>query len=114
MPKDFGVVFVPVSKKRVKKRSKPSGPTPAKNTLTPKKRKFTRQQILIYVFSALVILSLAISFVVGSIQPQPPVPPPVSGPDQSTLTATPEPDDQEATAEAETTSEATQEATAED
>jgi hypothetical protein len=73
-----------------------------------KKKKLTRQQILIYVFSALVILSLAISFIIGNVQPQP-VPSNASGTDQSITTATPAPSDEEPTQEAETTSEATEE-----
>lgn len=57
---------MPVSKKRRKKRSyKPSGPPISKAELAAKQRKLTKRQILIYVFSALIILSFALSFVVG-------------------------------------------------
>jgi hypothetical protein len=58
---------VPVSKKRKKKRAnKPSGPPQSKTAIATKKRKITKRQILIYVFSALIILSFALSFIVGS------------------------------------------------
>ena len=58
---------MPVSKKRKKKREKkPAGPPPSKTVIAAKKRKLTKRQILIYVFSALIILSFALSFVVGS------------------------------------------------
>ena len=57
---------VPVSKKRKKKtRIKPSRPPISKSAVAGKKKKLTKQQILIYVFSALIILSLAISFIVS-------------------------------------------------
>ena len=55
---------MPVSKKRKKKRTKPTGPPPPKHA-KPAKKKLTRQQILIYIFSALIIMSLAIGFIVG-------------------------------------------------
>ena len=42
------------------------GPPPSKNQPANKKRKLTKQQILIYVFSALIIISLAASFLVSS------------------------------------------------
>jgi hypothetical protein len=58
---------VPVSKKRKKKReNKPSGPPQSKSAIAAKKRKITKRQIFIYVFSALIILSFALSFIVGS------------------------------------------------
>lgn|GEM_PF-1532921 len=57
---------MPVSKKRKKKRIKSSsGPPLSKKEVAAKKRKLTRRQILIYVFSALIILSFALSFIVG-------------------------------------------------
>ncbi len=59
---------MPVSKKRKKKGSKkPIGPPVSKSELTAgKKKKLTKQQIFIFVFSALIIISLAASFLVGS------------------------------------------------
>jgi hypothetical protein len=57
---------VPVSKKRKKKNErKPLGPPISKTGITSRKKKFTKQQILIYVFSALIILSFVLSFLVG-------------------------------------------------
>ena len=57
---------MPLSKKRKKKRSnKPSGPPLSKAEIAARKRKLTKRQIFIYVFSALIILSFALSFVVG-------------------------------------------------
>lgn len=57
---------MPVSKKRKKKGTKPVSPPPSKVEGAGKKRKLSRQQILIYIFSALIILSLAVSFIIGS------------------------------------------------
>ena len=62
---------MPVSKKRKKKGTKPSGPPPSKAEVSGKKRKLSRQQILIYIFSALIIISLAASFIIGSSTPAP-------------------------------------------
>jgi hypothetical protein len=67
---------VPVSKKRKsKKRSAPAGkstPTSsspaAKSGVLPKK-KLSRQQIIIYVISIVMILSLAVSYLVGNSGP---------------------------------------------
>lgn len=57
---------MPVSKKRKKKSErKPSGPPISKAELASKKRKITKRQILIYVFSALIILSFLLSFIIG-------------------------------------------------
>lgn len=56
---------MPVSKKRKKKRTKSYGPPPSKKELAAKSKGFSRQQILIVVISALVILSMAIGFVVS-------------------------------------------------
>jgi hypothetical protein len=57
-----GVVEVPVSKKRVKKNQKKVAPPAPKALETPKKKKLTTQQILIYVISILVIVSMAIGY----------------------------------------------------
>jgi hypothetical protein len=58
---------VPVSKKRKKKRSSPAaGPPPPRAEVTTRKKKLSKQQIAIYVFSVLVILSLALSFIIGN------------------------------------------------
>lgn len=64
---------MPVSKKRKKKSDrKPSGPPLSKKELATKKNKLTRRQILIYVFSALIILSFILSFIVGTTRTQTP------------------------------------------
>jgi hypothetical protein len=57
---------VPVSKKRKKKRSAPAAPPPPRAEVVTRKKKLSKQQIAIYVFSALVILSLALSFIIGN------------------------------------------------
>jgi hypothetical protein len=61
---------VPVSKKRKKKRSSPAaGPPPPKAEVVTRKKKLSKQQIAIYVFSILVILSLALSFLISNNTP---------------------------------------------
>jgi hypothetical protein len=81
---------VPVSKKR-KKRQKTRPPIP-KSKVAPKK-KITTRQILIYVISGLMILSLAIGFLAGSGRSSRTVP--TSAPQgNNILLATPAPDDQ--------------------
>lgn len=68
--------FVPVSKKRKsKKRSAPAGKSAlTSSSLAPKsgilpKKKLSRQQIIIYVISIVMILSLAVSYLVGNSGP---------------------------------------------
>lgn len=56
---------MPISKKRKKKRQKSYGPPPPKEVLHQKKG-LSRQQILIYVISGVMIISLAASFIVRS------------------------------------------------
>ena len=57
---------MPVSKKRKKKNERKSSGQPiSKTEIASRKRKLTKQQILIYVFSALVILSFVLSFIIG-------------------------------------------------
>jgi cytoskeletal protein RodZ len=56
---------VPVSKKRKKKGQKSYGPPPPKSVIN-KKKGLTRQQILIYIISGVMILSLAAGFIVRS------------------------------------------------
>lgn len=103
---------MPVSKKRKKKRIKPSGPPLPKSELSAKKKKLSRQQILIYVFSALVILSLAVGFVISSVGSQP-VQPGAPGSTQNTLTSTPATPAEETTEKSETAPETTSESTTE-
>lgn len=55
---------MPVSKKRKKRKIK-SGP-PLPKSEKPAKKHLTKQQILIYIISIAMILSLAVSFIVGS------------------------------------------------
>jgi cytoskeletal protein RodZ len=84
---------VPVSKKRKKKRdNRPSRPPVSKQELATRKKKLSTRQILIYVFSALIILSLAISFIVSSNQGAVPQGQPnASGSDPASIQATPTP-----------------------
>lgn len=77
---------MPVSKKRKKKVIKPVGPPTSKVEVAGKKRKLSRQQILIYIFSALIILSLAISFIISSSPTSAPAP---QGDTQTTLSTPP-------------------------
>jgi hypothetical protein len=70
--------------------------------LAPKKKKLTRQQILIYVISGLMILSLAIGFVVGSGRRSRSVPTAV--PQSTILLETPAPTGQATPATVEPTS----------
>lgn len=58
---------MPVSKKRIKKsqKRKPAAPPPSKAEISSKKKPLNRQQIAIYVISALVVLSMAVGFVVS-------------------------------------------------
>ena len=65
---------MPVSKKRKKKKEKPSGPPPPKRVTAQPKNKITRQQIIIYAISALVIISMAIGFLLSGAGGQPPTP----------------------------------------
>lgn len=59
---------MPVSKKRVKKNQrKPTGPPISKKELASRKKPMSRQRIAIYVVSALIILSMAISFIVSGL-----------------------------------------------
>ena len=68
---------MPVSKKRKKKRSSPvAGPPPPRVEVTTRKKKLSKQQIAIYIFSALVILSLMLSYIISNNTPA--VPPDVS------------------------------------
>lgn len=80
---------MPVSKKR-KKKTYSGPPLPkGKKATAPKKKKITRQQIIIYVISGLMILSLAIGFLAsGSGRSQPP---PTVAPQE--VLATPAPED---------------------
>lgn len=78
---------MPVSKKRKPKRRSTSGvnkvsplittaPAPAKSGLSallPNTKKLSKQQIIIYVVSILVVLSMAISYLVGNSAPPAPV-----------------------------------------
>jgi hypothetical protein len=61
---------VPVSKKRKKKRSSlAAGPPPPRAEVTTRKKKLSKQQIALYVFSVLIILSLALSFIISNNAP---------------------------------------------
>jgi hypothetical protein len=87
---------VPVSKKRVKKDQRKSAPPAPKSLVTPGKKKLSTQQILIYVISALVILSMAIVGLAGAGRPTQPTPTPSALTTPATsesgaATATPQP-----------------------
>lgn len=60
---------MPVSKKRKKKRSAPAAPPPPRAEVATRKKKLSKQQIAIYVFSVLIILSLALSFIISNNTP---------------------------------------------
>jgi hypothetical protein len=94
---------VPVSKKR-KKRTY-SGPPPPKNK-TPAPKKLTAQKVLIYIISALMILSLAIGFLASGSGRQA-TPTPV--PQENILVVTPAPEDQSGDEEVVPTAEVTAE-----
>lgn len=82
---------MPVSKKRKKKKDyRPVRPPISKQELATRKKKISTRQILIYVFSALIILSLAVSFIVSSGSPAVPQGQPnAAGSDSGILQATP-------------------------
>ena len=85
---------MPVSKHRKKKKQKKSGPPlPKSLTATPKK-KLSTQQILIYIISALVIVSMAIGFLAGGSSRRAGVQPTPSPQGQDLLLETPASDDQ--------------------
>lgn len=65
---------MPTSKKRKKKGPKPLDPA-QRAQLPPSKKKWSTQQILIVVFSTLIIVAMATSLIVSGLTPayQPPV-----------------------------------------
>ena len=67
---------MPVSKHRKKKKQKKMGPPPPKSVANagPKKKKLTKQQITIYIISALVVISMAVSLLVRGGSRRTPVP----------------------------------------
>jgi hypothetical protein len=88
LPKFVRRRSVPVSKKRKKTRSSPAaGPPPPRAEVATRKKKLSKQQIAIYIFSALVILSLMLSYIVSNNTPA--VPPDVSTGQGVAPTATP-------------------------
>ncbi|MCG3211133.1 MAG: hypothetical protein FOGNACKC_04770 [Anaerolineae bacterium] len=101
---------MPESKKRKKKRTKSFGPPSSKQELSTKKKGLSRQQITIYVISALVILSMAIGFIVSGTGRRGTTVPNTNNSAQEFIIATPSPANGEA-APAETPAEpaATQE-----
>lgn len=56
---------MPLSKKRKKKRQKNFGPPPPKDARN-QSQGLTKQKIIIYIISAVMIISLAASFVIGA------------------------------------------------
>jgi hypothetical protein len=78
---------VPVSKKRKPKRPTTSQPKvksasnsgPSAAGITPKKNKLSRQQIIFYIISILVVLSMAIGYLVGNGRSAP-IPTPTAAP----------------------------------
>ena len=67
---------MPESKHRKKKKQRKTGPPPPKSVVNagPKKKKLTKQQITIYVISALVVISMAVSLLVRGGSNRRPVP----------------------------------------
>lgn len=61
---------MPLSKKRKKKRQKNYGPPPPKDARI-QKQGLTKQKIIIYIISGVMILSLAASFIIGASGSQP-------------------------------------------
>jgi hypothetical protein len=89
---------MPVSKKRQKKQrsSKPSSTSaalPAKTGELSKKKKYTTQQILIMVFSAIVVITMSISLIITGLTSRAgrSVPIATTGPAAPTSAATAEP-----------------------
>ncbi len=86
---------MPVSKKRIKKsqKRKPVTPPPSKAEISNKKKPLSRQQITIYVISALVVLSMAIGFIISGLGTTPTTTPQgASDTSIQELLATPAPD----------------------
>jgi hypothetical protein len=83
---------VPLSKKRVKKKEqrKSAGPPPPKSVVQSKKKSLTRQQIAIYVISALIIISMAVGFIVSGMGGGQPTSVPPSDASQELILPTPE------------------------
>lgn len=87
---------MPVSKKRVKKsqKRKPAAPPPSRAELSTKKKPLNRQQIAIYVISALVVLSMAVGFIISGLGQTPTTPQSGAGDvNVQELLATPAPGD---------------------
>ena len=61
---------MPVSKKRKKKNQKPMSPPLPKSVRNQPKKGITWQRVALYVISALMIISLAASFLVSGVTPQ--------------------------------------------
>jgi hypothetical protein len=102
---------VPVSKKRKKKQR--SSPLPSRSKTAPKKKKITKQQIVIFVISGLMILSLAIGFLAsGSTRSH--VPPTALPQESNILLDTPVPEDQNNEAENDAASDTSSESTSEE
>jgi hypothetical protein len=104
---------MPVSKHRKKKKQKKSGPPPPKSLAATPKKKLSTQQILIYVISVLVIVSMAIGFLASGGSRRARVQPTPSPQGQNLLLETPVPDDQSGVEESDTTPETTVEPTTE-
>jgi len=67
---------VPESKHRKKKKQRKTGPPPPKSVVNagPKRKKLNKQQIAIYIISALVVISMAVGLLLSGNSRRTPVP----------------------------------------
>jgi len=65
---------VPVSKHRKKKKQRKTGPPPPKSVINAPKKKLSKQQIAIYIISALVVISMAVGLLLSGNSRRAPVP----------------------------------------
>jgi hypothetical protein len=82
---------VPESKHRKKRKQKKAGPPLPKSVTAAPKKKITRQQIAIYVISALVVLSMAVGLLLSGGSSRAPVPTSAPVDVESLFTETPAP-----------------------
>ena len=97
---------MPESKHRKKKKQRKTGPPPPKSMANagPKKKKLSKQQITIYVISALVVISMAVGLLASGNSRRTPVPTTAPIDVENLLIETPAPEGGVAPAEATTES----------
>lgn len=95
---------MPESKHRKKKNQRKTGPPPPKSVVNagPKKKKLTKQQITIYVISALVVISMAVGLLLSGESRRASVPTTAPIDVENLLTETPASEGNAAPAEATT------------